>query len=1454
MGGIKDVNYKKMFQSIMLSGLVIVITALVLGRSQNVWAIELNSSENIKIYADDGLNVIFEITSMWADGYNANVTIKNDSDADIEDWYLDIITEDRISNIWNATVYDEGNDEYVIKNIGWNQDIVKGSFVSFGYSVAKCFEDFPDDIVLMKMGEINVSDDIDFSYSVTGSWENGFNGNIRIKNIGSIDIEDWKLILNFDNVISNIWNAQIISSEYGRYIISGCSYNQNIKAGEIIEIGFTVNAGNSENKVCEFELSGLSLIPAEDSNVETYSFSISGVSGYGVNVISVDSEEYEGIEIIRIVDGVEESVGKLSDTNYFIDMSVDAGREYAYYALKSYEDSITVLSNEIVIAASNAETDENGTEFAWATAIDYLDEDYDWLEIGYNGCDSQDYVSEDIYLTREGIRGSSIEWTSSHSDIVSTYGVVTRPYAESNTEVVLKATLRMACYSISKEFVLKVVPASVAEVCNMDIDDLKSLNGGNLPKMEYDAQNELNFIKGNVSEFPIRSADDAYTLVCNLAALFGIANPSVNLKLDRISINIYDDIYYFSQYYNGIKVIGASVTVIADHTNGEAYHIYSSYLKDPDISLVPAITMEEAIRIANDDYETKVCDMGELIVYAPDAEIIDPVLAWKLSAADSSGIFAYVDAYTGSVLYKEDDRNVGWRKTSYTEIGNDGIKYGDGVVDISTNGGWKKTTYKLYDSVRKIKVYDVSPLDPTKPDLGKEEYTRDDNDWSDPQYDIPLAALYNTQAAYDFFEKLGWKGYDGAGAELALWVHYQKWNDKSGWSNVLNAYSSGSDKALKFGDGDGAVIGPYGNAVDVVAHEYTHRVTANKIGIEYSRESGAIDEAYADIFGEFADPAYDWLHGTGVYIDKSGRCNRDLMTPDKSSIASHLPSMYLQKGYYKSTKDESDDHGNVHNNSTVISHAAYLMSLTIPKEDLIKIWYRSYNYYNDNKRPKFIDCRRAVEEAADMLYGPESQYALDVRKAFDAVNVAEYEVTIVIRDAVTGEVIPDQPVVFTTSDMEYCDLTNLVNLQCCDPDFSINTCCSGRSQVMRRTDEEGIITYDRLIKGKHRINVAVNGCDPIYWVIQVDKDKTYFEILIETEYKHSIKGKVSIADEDTNPANNLPLDKCSVSIKKLTGNVELDYSASHGISDSDGNYQFSNLPAGFYEITFSKSGYINVTQTIQIKKNQTYATYNNIALEIIPDSYAYGTGFATGNILDASTGNGISGLTLEIYGGVHLGVEIPDEKCVDTIKSGDLGSYRTDALPAGTYTVVVSDRRTGVKEEERYLQGSFVIKILGKVDIRSQNGTVSKTLEALQTRIVLTWGASPDDLDAHLKVTIKDKIDGEIYYGKPTMYVDDIKLAELDVDDVSYYGPETITIFTIIEGEYVYYVHDYADQYYGVNNYYLSRSGATVTVYTDNSNLPVRTYHVPDGLGTVWTVFRYDPVTQTFTDINTISA
>lgn len=104
------------------------------------------------------------------------------------------------------------------------------------------------------------------------------------------------------------------------------------------------------------------------------------------------------------------------------------------------------------------------------------------------------------------------------------------------------------------------------------------------------------------------------------------------------------------------------------------------------------------------------------------------------------------------------------------------------------------------------------------------------------------------------------------------------------------------------------------------------------------------------------------------------------------------------------------------------------------------------------------------------------------------------------------------------------------------------------------------------------------------------------------------------------------------------------------------------------------------------------------------------------------------------------------------------------------------------------------------------------------------------------------------------MYVDDIKFAELDVDDVSYYGPETITIFTIIEGEYVYYVHDYADQYYGANNYYLSRSGATVTVYTDNSNLPVRTYHVPDGLGTVWTVFRYDPVTQTFTDINTISA
>jgi tetratricopeptide (TPR) repeat protein len=134
---------------------------------------------------------------------------------------------------------------------------------------------------------------------------------------------------------------------------------------------------------------------------------------------------------------------------------------------------------------------------------------------------------------------------------------------------------------------------------------------------------------------------------------------------------------------------------------------------------------------------------------------------------------------------------------------------------------------------------------------------------------------------------------------------------------------------------------------------------------------------------------------------------------------------------------------------------------------------------------------------------------------------------------------------------------------------------------------------------------------------------------------------------------------------------------------------------------------------------------------------------------------------------------------------------------------------------------------------------VMKTLDGM--RIVLSWGAQPRDLDAHLFFG-----DGHVYFNNKRGLN-----AYLDVDDTDSYGPETITIEKIRPNEtYIYAVADYTNSDVP-STYALSHSGAKVFVYAGRSL--VKTYNVPQDLrGNVWTVFKIEPNGQ-ITDLNAIN-
>lgn len=124
-------------------------------------------------------------------------------------------------------------------------------------------------------------------------------------------------------------------------------------------------------------------------------------------------------------------------------------------------------------------------------------------------------------------------------------------------------------------------------------------------------------------------------------------------------------------------------------------------------------------------------------------------------------------------------------------------------------------------------------------------------------------------------------------------------------------------------------------------------------------------------------------------------------------------------------------------------------------------------------------------------------------------------------------------------------------------------------------------------------------------------------------------------------------------------------------------------------------------------------------------------------------------------------------------------------------------------------------------------------------RIVLRWGAVPEDLDSHLVGPSTDGYDRfHTWFSNKEYWEDDELIADLDYDDTTSYGPEVTTIHDLYPGDYFFYVHDYTT---GSNpsSREMAFSGATVSVYHGTRKSPIATYSISQtSSGTIWNVCK----------------
>jgi hypothetical protein len=282
---------------------------------------------------------------------------------------------------------------------------------------------------------------------------------------------------------------------------------------------------------------------------------------------------------------------------------------------------------------------------------------------------------------------------------------------------------------------------------------------------------------------------------------------------------------------------------------------------------------------------------------------------------------------------------------------------------------------------------------------------------------------------------------------------------------------------------------------------------------------------------------------------------------------------------------------------------------------------------------------------------------------------------------------------------------------------------------------------------------------------------------------------------------------------------------------SAGAYTSPSLEVGTYDVVASATGYVSATVLgAQVQANQT-VTLGSIPL--VQSSSVPGA--ISGAVRDATNNQPINGATVELRAGINATTGTPTA----TTTTSSTGGYRFTSIAAGTYTVRTT--ATG------YTDGVRTGTVVGNGEITGQDVIMSPIATTGQVRIVLTWGSTPSDLDAHLTGPTESLTRFHVYYAAPGSLTSS-PYASLDVDDTDSFGPETITIARQLSGAYRYSVHDFSNRA-STSSTALALSGARVDLYVGSTRL--KQFFVPNQPGTLWTVLELNG--STITAINTMT-
>ena len=292
-------------------------------------------------------------------------------------------------------------------------------------------------------------------------------------------------------------------------------------------------------------------------------------------------------------------------------------------------------------------------------------------------------------------------------------------------------------------------------------------------------------------------------------------------------------------------------------------------------------------------------------------------------------------------------------------------------------------------------------------------------------------------------------------------------------------------------------------------------------------------------------------------------------------------------------------------------------------------------------------------------------------------------------------------------------------------------------------------------------------------------------------------------------------------------------------SGADGRYSRTDMEVGTYNLYISADGYIPANVVVEIRNEETtYVT----PLRQLPQN-CDGLGSASGQVIDAVTGLGLSNAELEF----REGVGVKTGPIVGATTADGNGNYTMAFMASGNYTAEVRMINYATNWADVIVCG-YADGDDTNDDIPDQNIVLSPLADG-NYRVLLTWGEEPLDLDAHMYTPSIGGAPYHIFYRSGCRGSrDEAPYADLDIDDRNSFGPETITIAQFHPGTYTFIVHNYGAQNEEEAG---TLSSARVQVFSDTGDL-LRTFYAPGGGGYFWNVFSIDGTSKELTPINTV--